>query len=175
MVRRRQARPATAAEELFRPPSAAEEFHRAVLAALPNGVVVADPSGAIAYVNPAAVSMFGYDDPEELLGRRLEVLVPQQLRALHADQSAEFRREPHSRPMGIGLELRGLRRDGTEFPAEIGLAPIRLPEGVHVAASIVDIGLRTRMEIAVRSELARERSADSGSAGSGDLAFPASE
>jgi protein-histidine pros-kinase len=122
---------------------------------LPNGVVVTDASGAIVYVNSAALSMFGYDDEEELLGRRLEVLVPEQLRAVHADQRDEFRRSLHTRPMGIGLGLRGRRRDGSEFPAEIGLAPIRLARGVHVAASVVDIGPRTRMEAALRSDLDR--------------------
>ena len=117
--------------------------------ASPSGVLVVDASGAILRVNREVERQFGYTRGE-LVGRSVDVLVPEHLRAAHATYREEFVREPVARPMGEGRELFGRRKDGTHFPVEIRLRPIRTPDGSFVLASIVDIGERRRLEVAER-------------------------
>ena len=117
--------------------------------ASPSGVLVVDASGAIVRVNREVERQFGYTRGE-LVGRSVDVLVPEHLRAAHATYREEFVHEPVARPMGEGRELFGRRKDGTLFPVEIGLRPIRTPDGSFVLASIVDIGERRRLEVAER-------------------------
>ena len=118
--------------------------HLAVLEASPNAIVAVDHDGVIRYANPQAHATFGYD-PGELDGRDVEELVPPSAPG-HDGRRRAFTANPHARPMGLGLELAGRRKDGREFPVEIGLAPVDTPEGPRVFATIVDITARKAAE-----------------------------
>jgi hypothetical protein len=119
--------------------------HLAVLDASPNAIVAVDPAGLITYANPQTERTFGYA-ASELIGRPVEVLVPERLADAHTRHRAAFGGHAHARPMGIGLELAGRRRDGTEFPVEISLSPLATPDGREVFAQIVDITARKTAE-----------------------------
>jgi two-component system, NarL family, sensor histidine kinase UhpB len=112
----------------------------------PNGVVVADAGGSIALLNKQMETMFGYSR-EELIGKRIETLLPERLRDGHLALRTTFTHAPAARPMGAGRNLFGRRRDGVEFPIEIGLKPIRTATGKLVMATVVDI---TRRQVDAR-------------------------
>ncbi len=100
--------------------------------------------------------MFGYSRAE-MIGRPVEILVPERFRSLHPGHRAKFLAAPEARAMGAGRELFGLRKDSTEFPVEIGLSPIKTPDGILVLSSIVDITARKQAELETlqhREELA---------------------
>src|SRR5216117_840363 len=84
------------------------------------------------------------DTREELIGQEVEILVPLRYRGAHPKNRSDFMREPRARAMGAGRDLRGLRKDGSEFPVEIGLTPIATEQGTWVLSAIVDIPERTR-------------------------------
>ena len=119
-----------------------EQFRLAIEAA-PTGMLMMDDTGAIVLVNVQVEKMFGYPR-SELLGQRIEVLVPLRFRGHHPDFRKSFFDDPKARAMGGGRELYGLRRDGSEIPIEIGLNPLRTPEGNFVLSSVVDITERKR-------------------------------
>jgi diguanylate cyclase (GGDEF)-like protein/PAS domain S-box-containing protein len=116
-----------------------------VLDASPNAVVAVDGRGRIVYASPRVQEAFGWS-PEELLGEPIEHLVPSRLTERHAAQRAAYRLHPTARPMGNGLELTARRRDGTEFPVEISLAPVRSRRGPFVLANVVDITARANLQ-----------------------------
>ncbi len=122
---------------------------RQVVEAAPNAMVVADPEGRITLVNHQAELTFGYAR-EELLGMSVDQLVPERFRAGHPAKRAQFHASPERRAMGAGRDLFGLRKDGTEFPVEIGLNPVETDDGLCVLSSIVDITARQRTESLVR-------------------------
>ena len=122
-----------------------ERRFRAVLEASPNAVVAVDSRARITYVNPRVQATFGYSR-EELLGEPVEVLLPERVGARHLAHRDGFIANPVARPMGIGLDLAGRRKDGTEFPVEISLSPVRTSEGTDVFATVVDITARKAME-----------------------------
>jgi PAS domain S-box-containing protein len=126
-----------------------DEVFRLVFEAAPNGIVVIDESGAVVLVNRQAEKMFGYER-QEFIGLRIEDLVPERLRPAHVRHREEFSRSPSQRAMGIGRDLRARRKDGSEFPVEIGLTPVRSPAGMLVVSSIVDTTERTRTENELR-------------------------
>ena len=113
----------------------------ALLDASPNPVVATDATGRIAYLNAKVETTFGYAR-DELLGRPVEVLVPTHAAARHARRRDGFHAHPVARPAGIGLDLSGRRKDGSEFPVEVSLAPVDTPAGPHVLATVVDITAR---------------------------------
>ena len=123
----------------------AEEQFRLVVEAAPNSIVVADGAGKIALVNAQTERLFGYQR-EELIGHSVETLVPERYRQKHPDHRSIFMHHPSTRPMGVGRDLFGLRKDGSEFPVEIGLNPIETEQGLTVLVSIVDITERKRTE-----------------------------
>ncbi len=125
--------------------SQAEARFRAAVESSPNGMVMVDPEGRIVLVNREIERLFGYAR-EDLLGRSLEVLVPERFRPRHPGFRDAFFADPQTRSMGAGRELFGLRQDGTEVPVEIGLNPIMTDEGVFVLSSIVDISARKQAE-----------------------------
>ena len=119
--------------------------HLAVLDAAPNAIVAVDQDGRIVYANRQVATTFGWDE-NELLGMPVEVLVPSRAHGEHALRRSGFMRNPAARPMGIGLDLAGRRRDGSEFPVEISLSPLHTPAGLQVFATIVDITARKSAE-----------------------------
>jgi PAS domain S-box-containing protein len=100
---------------------AAEAKFRGLLEAAPDAMVILGSDRTIALVNDELQRMFGYRR-EELLGRPVEVLIPERLRDAHVKHRGSYFGEPRARPMGAGLDLRGRRKDGTEFPVEISLS-----------------------------------------------------
>jgi PAS domain S-box len=118
----------------------------------PDAMVAVNQEGAIVLANKQAGRMFGYEG-ETLVGQPLEALLPEPLRHAHRMHRHDFMANPHVRPMGIGYELMGIRRDGELFPVEIGLSPIATEIGAVAIASVRDISETRR----VRQALARAR------------------
>jgi len=118
---------------------------RTVLDASPNPIVAIDARAAITYVNPQVQITFGYDSGE-LIGQPIEVLLPGAVAGRHVAHRDGFLANPAARPMGIGLDLAGRRKDGTEFPVEINLSPVETPDGLRVFATVVDITARKTAE-----------------------------
>jgi two-component system cell cycle sensor histidine kinase/response regulator CckA len=116
-----------------------------VLEASPNAVLAVDAQARITYANRLAETTFGYAR-DELLGQPVEVLLPDRVRARHVAHRDGFLEHPNARPMGIGLDLAGRRKDGSEFPVEISLSPVDTPDGMSVFATVVDITARKAME-----------------------------
>jgi PAS domain S-box-containing protein len=124
---------------------AKEDELRVVVESAPDGVLMTDERGTIIFVNGRAENIFGYHR-EELLGKKIEILVPAKKRAAHVGQRVGYQRESHTRPMGMGLELNGLRKDGTEFPVEISLSPVTSGKERRFVASVRDITERRNLE-----------------------------
>jgi len=122
-----------------------EERLRLVVEAAPSAMIMVDGNGRIGMANAQAERLFGYPR-SEILGRAVEMLVPARFRERHPDLRESFFVAPQSRPMGAGRDLYGLRKDGSEFPVEIGLNPIETDEGTMVLSAIVDITERKRLE-----------------------------
>ncbi len=123
----------------------AEEQFRLVVESSPSGLLMVDEQGTIRMVNQQIDELFGYERAE-LIGQSVEILVPQHMRSHHAGDRAEFIAHSESRAMGKGRDLYGVRKDGQEFPLEIGLNPIRTPDGLRVLASVVDITERKHIQ-----------------------------
>lgn len=113
--------------------------------AAPNGMVMVDGGGAIRMVNSQMERLFGYSR-EEMLGQPIEMLLPNRYRQAHPAQREAYTRIPEVRAMGHGRDLFGRRKDGSEFPVEVGLNPAKTPEGMFVLAAVIDITQRKRME-----------------------------
>jgi two-component system sensor kinase FixL len=133
---------------------AAERRFRLVVEAAPNAMVMINQTGAIVMVNVQAERVFGYSR-DELLGQPVEKLVPQRFCGHHPGLREAFFAAPRTRPMGAGRDLYGLRKDGSEFPVEIGLNPIETEEGMMVLSAIVDITERKTAEAALRESQSR--------------------
>ena len=134
-----------------------EELFRLVVESAPNGLLMIDRHGAIELANSQMEKMFGYER-QELLGQPLETLIPERYRAQHPGHREGYLADPKVRAMGAGRELFGLRKDGSEFPIEIGLNPVNTPEGTHVLASVIDITERRASEYLLQQSEERFRS-----------------
>ncbi len=151
-------------------------FFRTMLETAPDAMVIIDAEGDIVIVNNQAERMFGYDR-EELLGKPVELLLPMRLRMRHTQHRRLFQKNPELRPMGTGLELPGLRKDGSEFPVEISLSPVEVSAGHYVSSVIRDVTERKQLEHeieAARVEAERANKANSAflAAASHDLRQP---
>ncbi|HUI53748.1 MAG TPA: PAS domain S-box protein [Bryobacteraceae bacterium] len=117
----------------------------ALLESASQAIVSIDRAGRIVLANQRTEEMFGYDR-DELLGARIEMLLPESKRAVHSKDRDEFFARPRARPMGIGMDLSGRRKDGTEVPVEVSLSYVEIEEGVFAIAFVSDISQRKRLE-----------------------------
>lgn len=121
------------------------DVFRDVVEAAPTAIIVTDSDGKIVLLNKQAETYFGYARGE-LLGEAIELLIPARFQPQHLGHRADFWLKPSSRPMGIGRKLYGLRKDGSEFPVEIGLNPLETAGGTLVLAAVVDVSQRQEVE-----------------------------
>lgn len=122
---------------------------RALLEAAPDAIVLVALSGDIVFVNAQTERLFGYVK-EELLGKRIEILMPSRFRVSHRRHRDVYFANARVRMMDPSLELKGLRKDGSEFPIEVSLSPIDAPEGRLVTAAVRDATLRKQTEVALK-------------------------
>jgi protein-histidine pros-kinase len=153
-----------------------EAYFRTLLESAPDAMIIIDDRGKIAIVNAQAEAMFGYRR-NEMLGQPVEELLPKRLRKRHVQHREGFAKKPSLRPMGVGLALAARRRDGSEFPVEISLSPVKSANGRFTSSVIRDVTTRKLMEddiIAARQEAERANKANSAflAAASHDLRQP---
>ena len=156
--------------------SMADDLFRLAVEASPAALIVAGQDGAIEFANAETSRMFGYQT-QELIGQTIDILVPIRLRPTHLSLRQGFLANPSERPMGIGRDLKATRRDGSEFPVEIGLTPIKTLKGILVLATVLDISARREADLtlaqrAFELERANERLAQFAFIASHDLQEP---
>lgn len=127
--------------------TATPDSFRSFVEFAPDAVVIIDVRGDIVLVNAQTEALFGYQR-DELVGKPVEILLPQRYRDAHVGHRADFLARPQTRPMGAGLELFGLRKDGREFPVDISLAPLETEDGLRLVAAIRDVTAQKRLESA---------------------------
>lgn len=128
----------------------AEQEFQALLEGAPDAMILTAPDGRITYANRQVEALFGYA-PEEVVDQPVEMLIPERFRQAHPDHRAGYFSDPGTRPMGMGLELFGLRKDGTEFPVEISLAPLETSEGTLAMAAVRDMTDRREAEAEIEA------------------------
>jgi PAS domain S-box-containing protein len=134
----------------------AERRFRQMVEAAPNGMIMVGKHGKIVLANAQMEKLFGYT-LDQLLGQTVELLMPERFRPKHPSHRVEFFASPKTRLMGADRELFAQRKDGTEFPAEICLSPLRTDEGQYVLVSIIDVTERRRAQSALRESEGRFR------------------
>src|SRR5581483_6197649 len=122
------------------------EFVRSALESSPDATIIIDASGTILFANHQLSALFGYSR-EEVTGMQVENLMPERFRGRHVANRERFAAAERVRPMGLGLDLYARRKDGTEFPVEISLSPIREGASQLVAAAIRDVTERKRVQV----------------------------
>ena len=133
-------------------PSNAQAIFEKLFEFSPDAIVLADAAGRITKANGQVERVFGYTR-DELIGQPVEILIPERFRRVHPSHRDEYAAQPRPRPMGIGLELFGRRKDGSEFPVDIMLSPVETAEGRMTVSVVRDITDRKRAEEALqRSE-----------------------
>jgi PAS domain S-box-containing protein len=122
-----------------------EKLVLALLESASQAVIGIDQAGRIVLANRRAEEMFGYSR-SELLGSRIEILLPESKRSTHVRERDQYFHRPHARPMGIGMDLSGRREDGVEFPVEVSLSNVEIEEGSFAIAFVSDISQRKQLE-----------------------------
>lgn len=135
---------------------ASETMMHALFEASPDAQVIVDQQGSVVKVNAQTESLFGYDR-RELEGKPVEILLPESFRNVHMLHRADYYQDPVLRPMAAGLELYGRRKDGSVFPVEIMLSPVRTDQGLLVMSAVRDISERKKAEEALRQSETRFR------------------
>jgi PAS domain S-box-containing protein len=136
-----------------------EEQFRALLEAAPDAIVIVDEQGRIKLVNALTISLFGYSRAE-LLGEKVEMLMPPRFRHHHAELRDGYLAEPQAREMDGGLNLLGRRKDGSEFPIEVSLSPLETKTGRLVSSAIREITERKRIEVELNKAKAAAENAN---------------
>ncbi len=126
-----------------------EDTLHTVVESAPSGMVLVDQSGILRMVNAEIERIFGYPRAE-LLGKPIETLLPEPIRQQHVKDRSAFMAQPSSRAMGTGRALYGRRKDGTEFPVEVGLKSVRTATGISIIATVMDVTERKQIETALR-------------------------
>ena len=139
-----------AREQAAQAAAKAESRFRELLEAAPDGILEVDQSGSIVLCNAATEKIFGYQR-EELLGRPVEMLIPEGSHAAHRQHRTNYWNRPITRPMGKSLTLHAQRKDGSRFPVEISLSPVRSDDGFRVTAIIRDVTDRKIAEEQIRA------------------------
>jgi len=132
-------------QRVMRDAKLVEARFRDLLESMPDGIVMINLTGRVVYSNSQAEHLFGYSIGE-LKGKPVEMLLPQRFREAHVGHRSNYFTQPRTRTMGMGLELYGLRKDGTEFPVEISLSPLKTEEGTLVMSAIRNISERKKAE-----------------------------
>lgn len=127
-----------------------QAFHR-----MPVAMIVVNQRGQITRLNQLAETTFGYE-ASELIGQPVEALIPQRFRAAHPHYRQGFLAETSARPMGLGRDLSGLRKDGSEFPVEIGINPVETDEGPMILSVILDLSERKQAEKRIQDALTQK-------------------
>jgi len=128
-----------------------------LLSSAADALIIVDRDGRIVLANPPAERLFGYSN-QEMIGQALEILMPDRFRAAHVAERVDYFSQLRARPMGVGMELRGQRKDGTEIPVEISLSPLETDRGLKlVMATIHDVSVRKKAEQALLDSEARLR------------------
>jgi PAS domain S-box-containing protein len=135
---------------------AEQERFRSLLSSAPDAIVIVNKDGKIQLVNEQTAKLFEWSQ-DELIGKPIEILIPERFRAGHPDLLSSYFKDPSIRPMGAGLELSGVTRSGHELPVEITLSPIETDEGTVVAASVRDITVRKEAETMLQFRLELEQ------------------
>ena len=130
--------------------TAAEARFRGLLEVAPDPIVIVSEHGIIEIVNRQTELAFGYSR-DELIGQPIEILVPERFRHMHVRDRSRYQADPKTRPMGIGLELFGRRKDGSEFPVEISLSPLRSEDETLIISIVRDITARKQTETRLRA------------------------
>ncbi len=128
-----------------------EEKFKALFQYATSGILLTNQRGLIIMANPAIEKLFGYE-PDGLLGQPIEILIPTRLSHRHVAHRTQFHENPYPRSMGVGLDLQGLKKDGSEFPVEVSLSPFKSLEGAFVVAFVVDNTNRKKYEDSILTQ-----------------------